>query len=480
MAKSIKVNFIYNILLNVLNVLFPLITAPYVARVLLPENVGLYNFANTYAAYFALVAALGIPTYGIREVAKCRDSRNALQSLFSEIFTINVISTFFVSIIFVVSIFVVGQLHENWLFFIVAGIVVYTKPFSIEWVYQGLENFGFITIRSFIVKLLCVISLFLFVHNVEDVLIYLWISVSATILNQIWNFVVLAKSGIKVSLKFTDLGKHIRPILLLFASAIAISIYAILDTLMLGFMANYSEVAFYNNASNLSKSILAVVTSLSIVAMPRLSYYMKNQEWDEINLLIKKSMGIISFLAIPMAFGMVLAAPVFIPLFLGEAFEGAVLPLQIMAFVIVAIGFNNLTGVQVLIGLGYDKLFLYSVLSGAFLNFVLNSIFIPELGASGAALASVMAETLILFITTYFVYKKTKVRLSGGADILKSFVGGLTLFPISYILGEYIHGWLYVISLVIVGCCFYILSQFLMKSYSVELFIDIIKKKIKR
>ena len=242
------------------------------------------------------------------------------------------------------------------MFFIVAGIVVYTKPFSIEWVYQGLENFGFITIRSFIVKLLCVISLFLFVHNVEDVLIYLWISVSATILNQIWNFVVLAKSGIKVSLKFTDLGKHIRPILLLFASAIAISIYAILDTLMLGFMANYSEVAFYNNASNLSKSILAVVTSLSIVAMPRLSYYMKNQEWDEINLLIKKSMGIISFLAIPMAFGMVLAAPVFIPLFLGEAFEGAVLPLQIMAFVIVAIGFNNLTGVQVLIGLGYDKL----------------------------------------------------------------------------------------------------------------------------
>ena len=190
-------------------------------------------------------------------------------------------------------------------------------------------------------------------------------------------------------------------------------------------------------------------------------------------------MGIISFLAIPMAFGMVLAAPVFIPLFLGEAFEGAVLPLQIMAFVIVAIGFNNLTGVQVLIGLGYDKLFLYSVLSGAFLNFVLNSIFIPELGASGAALASVMAETLILFITTYFVYKKTKVRLSGGADILKSFVGGLTLFPISYILGEYIHGWLYVISLAIVGCCFYILSQFLMKSYSVELFIDIIKKKIK-
>ena len=192
MAKSIKKNLIYNIILNVLNVLFPLITAPYVARVLLPENMGLYNFANTYAGYFALVAALGIPTYGVRAVAKCRDDKKALQDLFSEIFTINVISSFFTSIIFVASIFIVGQLQENWLFFLIAGIVVYTKPFSIEWIYQGLENFGFITIRSFIVKLLCVVSLFLFVHDVDDVLIYLLISVSATILNQVWNFIVLA------------------------------------------------------------------------------------------------------------------------------------------------------------------------------------------------------------------------------------------------------------------------------------------------
>lgn len=480
MSKSIKVNFVYNILLNVLNVLFPVITAPYVARVLLPENIGLYNFANTYAGYFALVAALGIPTYGVREVAKCRDNKNALQSLFSEIFTINVVSSFVVSIIFIASIFIIGQLHENWLFFIVAGIVVYTKPFSIEWVYQGLENFGFITIRSFVVKLLCVIALFLFVHDVNDALIYLMISVSATILNQLWNFVILGKFGIKIKLKFTALRKHLQPIFILFASAIAISIYSILDTLMLGFMTNYSEVAYYNNATYIAKSVLAVVTSLSIVAVPRLSYYMEKQEWNEINSLIKKSIGVISFLAIPIAFGMALVAPIFIPLFLGEAFEGAVVPLQIMAFIIVAIGFNNITGFQVLIGLGYDKLFLYSVLSGAIFNFLLNCIMIPMFGASGAAFASVMAETLILLITIMFVYKKTKVRLGGGMDILKSLLGGLLLFPTSYLLGRYIHGWLYLIVFVMFGGCVYIVSQFLLKSYSVNLFIEIIKGRIKK
>ncbi len=480
MSKSIKVNFVYNILLNVLNVLFPVITAPYIARVLLPENIGLYNFANTYAGYFALVAALGIPTYGVREVAKCRDNKNALQSLFSEIFTINVVSSFVVSIIFIASIFIIGQLHENWLFFIVAGIVVYTKPFSIEWVYQGLENFGFITVRSFVVKLLCVIALFLFVHDVNDALIYLMISVSATILNQLWNFVILGKFGIKIKLKFTALRKHLQPIFILFASAIAISIYSILDTLMLGFMTNYSEVAYYNNATYIAKSVLAVVTSLSIVAVPRLSYYMEKQEWNEINSLIKKSIGVISFLAIPIAFGMALVAPIFIPLFLGEAFEGAVVPLQIMAFIIVAIGFNNITGFQVLIGLGYDKLFLYSVLSGAIFNFLLNCIMIPMLGASGAAFASVMAETLILLITIMFVYKKTKVRLGGGMDILKSLLGGLLLFPTSYLLGRYIHGWLYLIVFVMFGGCVYIVSQFLLKSYSVNLFIEIIKGRVKK
>lgn len=480
MAKSIKVNFIYNILLNILNVLFPLITAPYVARVLLPNNVGLYNFANTYAGYFALLAALGIPTYGVREVAKCRENKVALQTLFSEIFTINIISSLVVSVIFIISVFAIGQLKENWLFFIIAGIIVYTKPFSIEWFYQGLENFGFITFRSFIVKFICVISLFLFVRDIDDVLIYLLISVFATILNQIWNFIVLAKSGISVKLKLTGLHKHLRPLFLLFASAIAISIYTILDTLMLGFMTCYSEVAFYNNATHISKAVLAIVTSLSIVAMPRLSFYMKLKEWNQINMLIKKSLGIVSFLAIPIAFGMALIAPIFIPLFLGEAFNGAIVPLQIMSFVIIAIGFNNLTGVQILIGLGQDKCFLYSVLCGTICNFTLNIILIPILGASGAALASVIAETLIFFVTTYFVYSKTKVRLSGLSDIGKSLFGGLLLFPTSYLLKNFIHGWGYVFVFVAVSIFIYFLSQYLLKSYSVSLFVDIIKKKIKK
>lgn len=480
MPKSIKLNFVYNVLLNISSVIFPLITAPYVARVLNPDGLGLFNFANTYANYFALVAALGIPTYGVREVAKRRDDKEALNKLLSEIFTINVVSSILVSVVFLISLLSIGQLRSNLWFFVLAGMVIYTRPFNTEWYYQGMEEFGFITMRSLLIKVAGVLCLFLLVHTSEDVTIYLSIAVSTSILNQFWNYIMLLKHGHRPKLVLTGLNQHIKPLLLLFSSSIAISIYTVLDTIMLGFISSYSEVAYYNNATNISRSFLAIVTSLSIVAMPRLSYYMQNGEWGQINILMRKSLGIVSFLAIPITCGIVAIAPIFVPLFFGNAFVGTIVPLQIMAFVVVAIGFNNLTGVQVLVGLGHDKLFLYSVLVGTFSNFTLNCFLIPLLGASGAALASVIAETLILFVTTYFVYRKTPIRFSGSIDIIKSIIGGCLLVATSYMVSYFVQGWMYVFVYIILGIVVYFLSQMLMRSYSMALFKEILIKKFKK
>lgn len=480
MSKSLKKNLAFNILLNVSNVIFPLITAPYVARVILPDGLGLYNFAMTFAGYFALVAILGIPTYGVREVAKYRDNIGKLHSLVSEIFTINIISTIITSILFIITIYVVPQLYDNFLFFVVAGIVIYTKPFSVEWFFQGMEQFGFITIRSLLIRFLGIVGLFTFVHDKEDLFLYLLISVISTIASQIWNFAMLIRSGIKPMIVCSGLKKHIKPLLLLFSSSVAISIYTVLDTIMLGFISSYSEVAYYNNATHISKSFLAIVTSLSIVAMPRLSNYLSKGNWDEINSLIKKSLSIVSFLAIPITFGIVCVAPEFIPMFLGSSFQGAVIPLQIMAFVIISIGFNNLTGVQILVGLGHDKLFLYSVLVGTFSNFTLNLFLIPSLGAIGASLASVIAETLILFVTTYYVLRKTQVKLYGTKDVYKSVVAASSFFPIAYIFNQYTDGFTFTL-LVTISCIIsYVVIQHMMKSDSLLLFKEIIIKKIKR
>ena len=166
--KSIKRNFLYNVLLNISSVIFPLITAPYVSRVLEPDGIGIYNFANTYAGYFALVALLGIPTYGVREVSKLRDDKEGISTLVSQIMSIAAFTTIGVTIAYIASLLFVNQLTENFLIFLLAGFLVYLAPFKINWYYQGLEEFGYITFRTLVIRTASVISLFVFVRNKED------------------------------------------------------------------------------------------------------------------------------------------------------------------------------------------------------------------------------------------------------------------------------------------------------------------------
>ena len=481
MAKSITTNALYNILLNIASVIFPLITAPYVSRVLEPDGVGLFNFSNTYAGYFALVALLGIPTYGVREVSKFRDDKEGLIKLVSELMSIASISTIVVSVLYFVTIALVGKLTENYIIFLLAGFVIYLAPFKINWYFQGVEDFGFITKVSLIVRTLSVVCLFVFVKEKGDLVIYVILCVFGGVLAEIWSFLKMWKSGIRPHFSTKGIERHIKPLLLLFASSIAVSIYTVLDTLMLGFITTYEEVGFYSNAMHMSKVILAAVTSLSIVAVPRVSLYMKEKDYDNINLLMNKSFSVVSFLAFPVAIGLLCISPTFVPLFFGIKFTGAVLPLMILSLLIIAIGLNNLTGVQMLIGMGYDKLFLYSVLTGTLSNLLLNSFFIPLWGAVGASIASVVAEVLILFITIYFVYTHTKVRILRWGDTIKSFIGSVFFVPLVLLLQLVLKGWSVVFAFAISGALIYIIVELVLKNSSVDLFktivLSIINKK---
>ena len=270
MAKSIKRNFLYNILLNISKVIFPLITVPYVSRILEPDGVGLFNFANTYADWFALFAALGIPYYGIREVAKIKDNVNEQTRFISEVISISVVATSICCLLMFLSLYFIPQLNENYVIFLVSGIILYMTPFKVDWFFQGKEEFGYITFRSLIIKTLSVILLFLLVREKRDLLIYVALNAAAVVLNEIWNFVKLYQSGIHPYFTLSG-GRHIKPLFVLFSSSIAISVYTILDTLMLGFMADYDEVGYYNCATHLSKALVPIVTSLAAVALPRVA-----------------------------------------------------------------------------------------------------------------------------------------------------------------------------------------------------------------
>jgi len=478
MAESIKKNAFYNVLINIASVIFPLITAPYVSRVLEPDGIGLNNFANTYAGYFALVALLGIPTYGVREVSKLRDNKEALTRLVSQLMSIAAITTFIVSVLYIITIALVGKLSDNYIVFLLAGFVIYLAPFKINWYYQGIEAFGFITIVTLVIRFISLCCLFIFVHEKNDLIIYIILNVTGGVLADIWNYTKLLRIGIKPRFTLKGLKQHINPLLVLFASSIAVSIYTVLDTIMLGFIKDYEQVGYYTNAMHMSKLILFAVTSLSIVAIPRVSLYMKNSEYSKINALMNKSFSVVSFLAFPVAIGLMCVTPVFVPLFFGEKFLGAVIPLIILSMLIIVIGLNNLTGVQILIGMGYDRLFLYSVLVGTITNFVMNCILIPIWGAVGASIASVIAEFLILLVTVYFVYRRTPIRIEKWKEMIKALFGALTFVPILLLLRNFLEGWILVFTFVLTGVIVYVLTEAILRNDSLLFFKELLLSRI--
>lgn len=482
MAKSIKRNFVYNILLNVSSVIFPLITAPYVARVLEPEGVGLFNFSQTYAGYFALVALLGIPKYGIREVSKIRDNKDNLNRLVSQLMTIALITTIGVTIIYLATIALIGQLKENYIIFLLAGFSVYLAPFNINWYYQGIEEFGFITLRSVVVRAISVICLFLFVHERNDLVIYVILGMLGTVLADIWNYSKMIQSGIHPHFTLDGLRPHLKPLWLLFASSMAISIYTVLNTLMLGFIRDYTEVAFFRNASNISQLVLMIVTSLSTVVIPRFSYCIQNQDLEHANILANQSFSFVVFLSFPMAIGLMCLSPVFIPWFFGNQFQGAVIPMMILSFLIIAIGMSNICGIQIMIGMGMDQQFLNAILCGTVTNFALNCVLIPLWGAIGASIASVVAETTVTSVMLWIIYRQTPIRIGVGRDTFKAFIGSLMFIPVVYFMPKNWPSLLYIICYVGICVVLYFISQWLFKSESMRLFynmsMSVVKKKM--
>ncbi len=476
---SLTKNFIYNLLYNVSRVIFPLITAPYVARVLEPEGVGIYNFAMTYAGYFALVALLGVPTYGVREVARVREDKHKLNALVSQLMSIVTLSTLVVTIIYILTLTFINQLNKDFIYFVLAGFSLYLSPFQTNWFYQGIEEFDFITIRSIIVKVISIVCLFVFVRTRDDLIPYIIISVMGTVVADIWNYVKMSSKGIKPRFTLKGLSPHVKPLFVLFASSVAISIYTVLDTLMLGFMREYNEVGYYSNAMNASKILLVVVTSLSVVSIPRFSSYIGKGLNEQANKLANRSFAFVGLLAFPLSIGLGCVSPVFVPWFFGDQFMGSIVPLEILSLLNIAIGFSNILGVQILVGLGKDKLFLHCVLCGTISNFLLNCILIPLWGATGASIASVIAEFTVTVMMFYYMYKETPVRVNVKSDVIKSFAGAMLFIPLKFIMPKCDERLIYLVEFAVIAAILYMLSQFILRNSSLQEFIDQMKLTLK-
>jgi O-antigen/teichoic acid export membrane protein len=430
--KSIKQNFIMNVMLLLSSVLFPLITYPYVSRVLLPDGIGRISFATSLVSYFSLISQLGIPIYGIRATAKVRDNKQELSKTVQELFIINLVMTLVSYILLIIVIHSVSKFQDDLKLYFIISFTILFNTIGMEWLYKGLEEYKYITQRSIVFKIVALVAMFLFVHNQEDYLIYGGITILAASASGILNFINVRKLINLRPVKNYNFRQHFKPIGVFFAMSCATIIYTNMDKLMLGFMTTNSDVGYYEMSIKIKVLLTSIVTSLGAVLLPRLSYYIERGEVEEFNKIIKKSLNFVFLIATPLAVYFSWFARPTILLLAGKAFSNSVLPMKILMPSLLFIGLSNLLGMQMLVPMGKENIVLKSEIIGAFVDILLNAILIPRYAAAGAAIGTTIAEFTVLFVQ-YLAIKKDIMNAIKSLHIFK--------FIISLILSSLASVW---------------------------------------
>lgn len=403
--KSLKINFIMNAVLTISAFIFPLISFPYVSRILGPSGTGNVSFATSIVAYFALFAQLGIPTYGIRATARVRDDKELLSRTVQEIFIINILMSILTYIVFLVVLNIVPQMSDDKLLFMIVSSTIFFNAIGMDWLYKGLEKYTYITTVSILFKFIALILMFILIHQKRDYVIYGAISIFAASASNICNLLNVHKYIYLKPIGNYDFKVHLRPICIFFAMACATTIYTNLDTVMLGFMKSNTEVGYYNAAVKIKTVLLGVVTSLGAVLLPRASYYIENNLIDEFKRISSKAINFVILISFPLALYFIIFAKEGIFFLSGDAYAKAILPMQILMPTLIFIGLTNIMGIQMLIPLGKEKVVLYSEIAGAIVDLAINTVLIPIMASSGAAIGTLVAE-MVVWIVQYIALKE--------------------------------------------------------------------------
>lgn len=433
MSQSIKKNFVFNLINTVSALVFPLITFPYASRILMADGIGQVQFFQSIINYVVLLTSIGIPLYGIKEIARARDNKEELSRTTIELVTLSFILSLVGYIIVAILCLTVGKVQENIPLFLILSSTILITSIGCPWFYSGIEDFKYITVVGILVKTICAIFLFCIVKTRDDLLLYGAYTVAGSIGSYLINFVRLRKyiSLEGISLKDLNIWRHIKPAAAIFLFNIVTSIYINLDTVMLGFLSNSTAVGYYTGATKISHILVVLVTSLGAVLLPRSSNLLKNGKTDEFYALSAKSYNFISLMTFPILGGVLVLAPSIILLFCGSGFVPSITTLRIIAPIIVFIGISNLVGLQMLYPLGKIKLVTFSTCIGATVNLTLNLILIPNLAQNGAAVATVIAE-LSVAVAQFFMVRKLIPFSLINKETFKYFISSLLMALICY------------------------------------------------
>lgn len=400
---SVKYNFIMNAILTVAGIIFPLITFPYISRVLLVEGSGKVAFATSVVTYFTMFASLGIPTYGVRACAIVRDNKEKLSKTVQELLIISGGTTLLTYIVFGISLFVIPEFAQERTLLLIVGLGIGLNTIGVQWLYNALEQYSYITTCSILFKVIGMVLMFLLVKESSDYQIYGGVYVIASFGSYVLNFICLRKFVTFQKTGTYQFKQHLKHIMVFFAMSAGASIYLNLDVVMLRFLQSNEAVGYYNAGIKVKTVLVTCVTSLGTVLLPRLSYYIETADKKAFQLMVGKAFRFVFVAASAVTVYFSIFARESILLLSGEAFLPAVGPMMILMPTVLLIGLSNVTGIQILTPNGREREVMYSIWGGAILDFVLNLIVIPKFSANGAALSTLLAEGMVLLLQCWFL-----------------------------------------------------------------------------
>ncbi len=402
---SLKKNILYSGILTTANYIFPLITYPYVSRVLGVANIGVCNFVDSIINYFLIFSALGIGVVGIREIAKNKGDKEKLQKSFSQLFTINTISTSIALLVLMVAMHTIDRLQENYELLWIGVLKLVFNYLLIEWFYKGLEDFKYITNRTIWVRSLYVICVFILVKTPQDISIYYFLTSAIIIINAAIN-VLYARKYVKFTFFFSALKEYTKSICVFGLYNILTSMYTTFNVAYLGFVSTDTQVGYYTTSTKIHTIILMAFTAVTGVLMPRMAAILSEKRYDEYKRLIKKSVQILLLFAIPCVIIIEIFAPLIIRIIAGAGYEGAIIPLRIIAPLVLIIGIEQILITQSLIPMGKDKAVLINSIMGAIVGLLANIIIVPYFNSIGSAIAWLTAEIAVMLSAAYFFNKE--------------------------------------------------------------------------
>ena len=419
--KVIK-NYLYNLSYQILTIILPIITVPYVTRIFTSEALGNYIFYNSIVSYFSLFAMLGIGVYGTKQIAAASD----VSSTFWNIYAIQLIASILAIAVYLIVAFSIPQMSG--VIPLIVEITLFANMMDISWLFSGKEDFKKITIRNIVVRLIGVISIFTFVKSSDDLYLYVFLIVIFDFLGQFVMWVPAKKFIKRPSFNAKVIKKNLHPIVLLFLPQVAISLYVVLDRTLLGLLGSYSDVGIYEQGQKLISILLKVVSSLGVVMLPRVANLLSERRDKEAQNMVKFSFILYNLIIFPMIFGLIAVNEVFVKLFLGQNFQDVKYVLYVIVFNIMFVGWTNILGYQVLVVRNKNKEFMLSTTIPAFVSVAVNIAVIPFFGYIGASITSVVVEILVFAIQWYYSRNIINKNLLFNKDLAKIICSSLVMF----------------------------------------------------